>query len=90
MNPEPAHYSVLQPDDDFTGLPTDSWILVLEVPNAGPNLSIGTFDSKIGALKFAAEFDEHISSAQHWLLIGTYLNPCVSMVVPHLDLEQLR
>lgn len=86
MSREPAYYSVLQPEDESA----DSWVLVLEAPGTGPDLHVGTFNSKKLALEFAADFDEHISSAERWCLIGTYQNPCVTTVISNIDMEQLR
>ena len=86
MSREPIHYSVLQPDDGSA----DSWILILEVPSVGPNYHVGTFASKERALEFAADFDEHVSSAQRWCLVGVYWNPCVTTVISNIDMEQLR
>lgn len=86
MSREPIHYSVLQPDDGSA----NSWILILEVPSNGPDYHIGTFDSKRLALEFAADFDEHVSSAQRWCLIGTYRNPHITTVISNIDMEQLR
>lgn len=86
MSREPIHYSVLQPDDGSA----DNWILILEVPNEGPDCHIGTFSTRERALEFAADFDEHVSSAQHWCLIGTYLNPYLNMIMSNIDMEQLR
>lgn len=83
---EPDQYSVLQPG----GESADSWILVLEVPGTGPDYHVGTFNSRIRALEFAADFDEYVSSAQHWCLIGTYQNPHLNTVMSNIDTEQLR